>query len=90
MMPKVTIVNAQVGESTVLLTLNTDIVDPNGGAQTLQISLVVSKGDYAIWQQTNPNGTVKDYITSVIKQKYAALAAMAQAVKPYIGNDITW
>jgi len=90
-MGKLTVLSVLVVDNGLNIRFGTDIADPNGSSQTLEINLFVTKGDYLTQKEKNPSLTVKDYVVSLAKDKYATLSAMAALVTNWVGSPpITW
>lgn len=90
-MPKVIIRGVEITELNFNLRIEFDFSLVEGGsAETLDIA--ISKPDFLFWKETNPNGTLLDYIKSLVKPHYEKLLAQKQLATTLalLNKEISW
>ena len=90
-MPKVIIREVEINELNFNLRIEFDFSLVEGGsAETCNI--VISKPDFLFWRETNPTGTLIDYIKSLVKPHYEKVLAQKKlaTTMALLNKEITW
>ena len=90
-MPKVIIREVTITETTFDLRLEFDFALIDGGsAETFNLS--ISKPEYLFWKETNPAGTVLDYIKYQVKPHYEKLLAQKTLATTLnlLNKELSW
>lgn len=62
------------------------------GALPYTYTIIISKPEYLFWKETNPTGTVLDYIKALVKPHYEKLLAQKTlaAQLNLVNQTLTW